>query len=340
MRDPVERDVQRPGRSPLTLTALALALVAVATSAAGVQAGRSARVATGPVELGVVAWERDYERAAARARASDRPLFVLFQEVPGCSTCVGFGETVLSHPLVVEAIESEFVPLAILNNRPGADRAVLERFGEPAWNNPVVRFVDAEGRDLIPRRDAVWSRAGIAKRMVRSLETAARSVPPYLELVAQSPEIHAGERATLAMHCFWTGEACLGGLDGVLSSRPGWIGGREVVELRFDETRLAYRELLTHARDAGCADTVFVHDAAQRAVAETIYGDAVVEHRAAARPARESDHYRHLRHSRYAALDLLPLQATRINAALAAGADPEHWLSPRQRAAVASRRTP
>ena len=63
------------------------------------------------------------------------------------------------NPLLVEAVETEFVPVAVFNNRGGRDRQVLQRFGEPAWNNPVVRFVDAEGRDLIERADGVWKRA-------------------------------------------------------------------------------------------------------------------------------------------------------------------------------------
>lgn len=36
-----------------------------------------------PVELGAVDWHRDFDRAVAEAKASDRPLLVLFQEVPG-----------------------------------------------------------------------------------------------------------------------------------------------------------------------------------------------------------------------------------------------------------------
>ena len=104
-----------------------------------------------PRELGNVDWSRSFDTALKRARATGHPLFVLFQEVPGCNTCVSFGEQVLTHPLLVEAIEEEFVPVAIYNNRGGADRAVLERYGEQPWNNPVVRFLDSDGRDR-------WSR--------------------------------------------------------------------------------------------------------------------------------------------------------------------------------------
>jgi hypothetical protein len=36
-----------------------------------------------PVELGTVEWQRDYEKAAAESKKSGKPVFLLFQEVPG-----------------------------------------------------------------------------------------------------------------------------------------------------------------------------------------------------------------------------------------------------------------
>lgn len=36
-----------------------------------------------PIELGKVAWQRDFDQAQAAAAANSRPLMVLFQEVPG-----------------------------------------------------------------------------------------------------------------------------------------------------------------------------------------------------------------------------------------------------------------
>ena len=43
----------------------------------------AAREGAEPVELGTVTWEREPDAAFARARASGRPVFLLFQEVPG-----------------------------------------------------------------------------------------------------------------------------------------------------------------------------------------------------------------------------------------------------------------
>jgi hypothetical protein len=288
-----------------------------------------------PRELGRVRWERDYDRAQATSVATDKPIFLLFQEVPGCRTCVSFGEEVLSNPLLVEAIEDEFVPVAILNNRGGADRRVLERFREPAWNNPVVRFVDAEGHDWIPRRDRVWRSAELAERMIAALEAADRPVPAYLSALREELDPARIQRATFSMSCYWAGEACLGGLPGLLSSRTGTLAGREVVEVRFDAGRVGYAEMLRAAQRRGCADGVFAHGDDQLGVARRVFGDAARIARGRLREARSKDQKYHLRKSRALRdLDLTPRQATRLNHAVWAKQDPTPYLTPRQKHAI------
>jgi hypothetical protein len=130
-----------------------------------------------PAELGRVEFGRDLDRSLALSKASGKPVFALFDEISGCATCKGFGNGPLSQSLLVEAIETLFVPLAIHNQKGGADADALKRFGEPAWNNPVVRFLDARGADVIARADGVWSEGGLAARMVDALIAAHRDVP-------------------------------------------------------------------------------------------------------------------------------------------------------------------
>lgn len=321
-----------------TLLIVAAAAAAALVSAHGVAAGESSAAQSASArELGAVRWGRDYDAAVARSRASGRPVFLLFQEVPGCRTCVGFGESVLSHPLLVDAIEHEFVPLAILNNRGGDDREVLERFGEPAWNDPVVRFVDAEGRDLVPRAEGVWSTGGIATRMRAALEAARRSVPAYLEIAAAETSVQRVGRAVLQTHCFWEGEGCLGALPGVVATEAAWLGGFEVVSVRFDPAVVGYADLLRAAHAAGCASAVFARDAGELETARSIYPDAARLAPQAPRAARAADQKRYLSATPLASLELTPLQQARVNAALANGTDPLRWLSPSQRSALATR---
>ena len=83
----------------------------------------------------------------------------------------------------MKLIESHFVPVAIHNNnrdRNSHDRAILKKFKEPAWNYQIVRFIGADGKDLIPRKDKVSTKKGIAERMAAALEKAKRPVPPDL----------------------------------------------------------------------------------------------------------------------------------------------------------------
>ncbi|MHC4922145.1 MAG: hypothetical protein ACYTKC_21465, partial [Planctomycetota bacterium] len=151
----------------------------------------------------------------------------------------------LSHPLIVQAIESEFVPCCIYNNKKGKDKQILQRYKEPAWNNPVVRFVNTGGRDVIPRQDGVWSLDGIAARMVKALDAgytkgkgkgtgkskskskstgkSTHGSPLYLRLLAIEARSKGKQKATFAMHCFWEGEAHLGSLPGVTGTRAGWL---------------------------------------------------------------------------------------------------------------------
>lgn len=157
---------------PLHLPSFALAtgvslISALFVSQAGCQPhGRQVN----PVEVGTVRWQRDYESALTSAKNSGKPVFLLFQEVPGCAGCKQFGRDVLSAPAVVKSIEENFIPLLIHNNQPGKDAEVLEKFGEPAWNYQIVRFLDANGRDLIPRKDRVWEAPELEQRMALALE--------------------------------------------------------------------------------------------------------------------------------------------------------------------------
>lgn len=45
------------------------------------------------------------------------------------------------------------------------------------------------------------------------------------------------ETATFSMFCYWTGEATLGKVDGVVASRIGHWGGQEIVQVDYDPAR-------------------------------------------------------------------------------------------------------
>lgn len=259
---------------------------------------------------------------------------------------MGFGSGPLSHPLLVEAIEDQFVPVLVYNNREagdeGGDAELLARFSEPSWNNPVVRFLDASGADLIPRKDGVWTADGLAARMIAALEAAKREVPAYLRLAHDELAVAEPRRAVFAMYCFWEGEAKLGALDGVLATRPGFAAAKgakeeekeeEVVAVTYDPARASYEQLVRTAQALECASTVFCADDEQLAVARRLAKEKAILEPVQPRDAPPSDRKHALRASPLWWVPMTSLQQSRVNAALFERQDPSRWLSPRQVAA-------
>ena len=268
-----------------------------------------------PVELGLVHWLRDYDAALTRARTEGKPVFVLFQEVPGCGNCTRYGREILSHPLIVESIETDFVPLAIFNNRGGADAEVLRRYGEPAWNNPVVRIVDANGGDLIGRLASFGSPALLTGGMVEALAGFAEAhpesdaaAPAYLRLVAEeyAHRESVTDVATFETACFWSGEGYLGAQPGIVSTAAGWQDGREVVRVEYSRQHTSAEALASAAAAKGYR----LRDNG--------------EFRLDAQPKY------YLTTSPYAGIEMTELQASRANALLGRGERPDALLSPRQ----------
>lgn len=99
----------------------------------------------------------------------------------------------------MEAAETLFHPVVIRNNVGGYEKEILERYKEPTWNNPVMRFVDAGGKDVIPRKDRVWTTGGVLGRMALALEAAERPVPAWLSLGASETRGGDVETAVFAM---------------------------------------------------------------------------------------------------------------------------------------------
>ena len=270
----------------------------------------SANNSSQPDESGKVNWGRDLDAALTSSKATGKPVFALFQEIPGCAGCKQFGRDVLSNPLLVEAIEVEFTPLLIHNNKPGKDAEVLQRFGEPAWNYQVVRFLDSDSKDIVPRKDRVWETAPLAERMIATLQKAKRPVPAYLTLVgsAQSGRL---KQAVFAMDCFWTGEMALGQIDGVVTTEAGFMAGREVTMVHFDPFLVSLPKLIAAAEKVECAKMVALHAAdAGEAGRSRLKVETISGYRAA--PA--SDQKKQLSGTRASKLALHPAQATKVNA--------------------------
>lgn len=262
-----------------------------------------------PEELGQVSWYRDYQTATQQAKEQGKSVLILFQEVPGCSTCRNYGHNILSHPLLVEAIENEFIPLAIYNNKGGKDREILEKYGEPSWNNPVVRIVDPNGKNLVKRVSGNYAALGLFNAMNTVLKKTNGAVPDYMQLLGEelAGQQNAQEKY-FKMYCFWSGEKHLGQANGVIATEPGFMGGSEVVKVTYDASKINPYQLDAHAEKASC-----------QPVKET--GNY--------RVAQKDEQY-YLKQTNYKYLPLSDLQKTKINSALGSQQSALKYLSPKQ----------
>ena len=262
-----------------------------------------------PAELGAVHWSRNLDSALVMSEKSKKPVLILFQEVPGCSNCTRFGASTLSNPLIVEAIEDLFVPLCIYNNKKGKDAEALNRFDEPAWNNPVVRIVDNSGKDLTARMPDFRSQSEMVVGMKQALEKAGAPVPHYLQLLIDelSARDHGPDTATFSMYCFWSGEGTFGEIDGVIETAPGFQNGKEVVKVIYDAQKITQKELEQHALPKG--------------IAACTKNDGF-------RKDKEPKYY--LSGTNWKHVPMTTLQACRANSLVGQGQSPEPVLSPRQ----------
>ena len=294
--------------------------------------GTSIPAAAAPIEVGDVRWGRSLEAAQETSKKSGKPILILFQEVPGCAGCQAFGGSVLKERLIVEAMEDLFVPLLILNNKGGEDRRLLKKFGEPSWNYQVIRYFDANLKELIPRRDRIWTTAGVARRMIESLKAHKSEVPLYLESVASLEETEHHREALFAMACFWVGEFELGKLAGVVKTEAGWYEGQEVTKVVYHTKKTTLKRLAEQAEKVRCAQKVYLPEGEKlttRRIKTGIYTPA------AYRKARASHQKKQI--ERWKVLAGVPglnaMQLTRLNAWVPVRMEQaKRWLSPRQRA--------
>lgn len=283
-----------------------------------------------PEELGDVTWYRDYQKALSIAEKEQKPVLILFQEVPGCSTCRNYGNKVLSHPLIVEAIETLFVPLAIYNNKGGADAKVLKAYNEPTWNNPVVRIINDKEYELVPRLGNNYSAAGLVTNMLQALDYHNQVAPGYLELLGEElrAQSKGTETATVAMSCYWSGEGKLGQINGIVGTQAGFMGGKEVVHIEYNPEILTYDNLIEKAQKNQCANHIYTENKSQQIAAKEVVSSNKVSAKKQFRLAHDPKYYLSRTHYQY--VPMTPLQASRANSLVGNRKSPEAVLSPEQ----------
>ncbi len=278
-------------------------------------------------ELGFVNWLRSFPDAVALAKKESKPVFILFQEVPGCSTCKNYGNNLLTHPHIVEAIETYFVPLAIHNNKGGKDAEILRKFGEPSWNNPVARIIDPNSEDdIVNRLNGRYDMESLIETISKGILASNNLIPKYLDLLQEEYSASDLRETHFSMYCFWSGEKNLGNLDGVISTKAGYMNGAEVVKIKYDASRLKEKELISFAANKKCADGVYSNDQRELKAAKKL--KVKTKNKGKFRPDSQPKYYTF--NSNYKYLPMTSLQALKVNTALSNRLSPDEYLSPRQ----------
>jgi hypothetical protein len=269
-------------------------------------------------ELGDVAWLRDHDLGLKRAAALGKPVLLLFQEVPGCGTCVRFGQDGLTHPLMVELITDRFVPVAIFNNHKGADAEILRRYGEASWNNPVVRFLGPDGTEVVPKLSDRYDTPGLHEKLTAVLEIIYGEVPGFHRLLGRDLLVEYGlsKSVVYATPCFWSGETSLAQHPATITTDAGWVDGEEAVRVQFDPCEVSREDLDAFADVEGFSP---VNERSFRIDDEPQF---------------------YLRKNTARFLPMTPTQRTRINFAIPYGGSLADILSPQQSAWLADPRLP
>ncbi|KAJ3292153.1 hypothetical protein HDU79_001724 [Rhizoclosmatium sp. JEL0117] len=317
--------------------------------------------------IGNVVFQTSLNEAVAN-NSEGTPIFLQFQELPGCHTCTNYAANVLAHPLMAEFISTFFIPV-LVNNNPAyfttEDSDTLARFNEPHENNPTSRVLSPDGNTVVASSGDVWTLTGIfeylvralvelgagkelsGKRWIDALATSAgwRFVKDSAGFVVGLSDLEGEvETATFFMECYWGGEALFGDVFGIISTFPGWLDGVEVVEVQFDTVKTGFPELLEKVLERD-GFGVFVHNEVQAkfvkesGVAETLMKDRRDEKgmlKEIQWISKRTEVKYHLRNKEGGALGRLPLttaQQVWVNAALSDRAEIaiiQSLLSPKQ----------
>ncbi len=121
------------------------------------------------------------------------------------------------------------------------------------------------------------------------------------------------ETATFSMYCYWTGEATLGKVDGVVASRIGHWDGKEIVQVDYDPRRTGVGELTAALKKQSSFYSLLVAAPAERqqAARQVERGEVSVE---SGRPRFiEPKHSLRTRHPELLDLGLSEQQAIALN---------------------------
>jgi hypothetical protein len=208
-----------------------------------------------------------WEQAKAESKRSNKAILILFHDTPVHHTGHSL-ESVLSNPLLVEAVETNFITVLVPKRATNlAERALLNKYRICGLKKTsVVRIVDHRGRDLAGKinRCDEWN---LARAVGRALVAQGLKVPTYLKLLVQEMDPAAERVSVFGMSSFWEGELAFAKCKGVVSTRAGWMGSKQSVEVTYNPKICSYSKLVQHAIKQNAADVMYCVNGRQMRIA-------------------------------------------------------------------------
>ncbi len=121
------------------------------------------------------------------------------------------------------------------------------------------------------------------------------------------------ETATFSMYCYWTGEATLGRVEGVVGSRIGHWGGAEIVQVDYDPSKTDVGELTQALKRQRSFYSLIASDDSDRAEAARHLDSGDIDSRRGQPHFIDPKHSLRTRHPELLALDLTEEQAIALN---------------------------
>lgn len=120
-------------------------------------------------------------------------------------------------------------------------------------------------------------------------------------------------RATFSMYWYWTGEATLGRVPGILSSKIGHLGGSEIVEVEYDPAQTNLKKMVAALKKKNSFYSVVVEDEAEKEKAGKLLRKNEIKANGKEPHFIEPKHSLRTRHPDLYYLDLTEAQAIALN---------------------------
>jgi hypothetical protein len=176
---------------------------------------------------------------------------------------------------------------------------------------------------MMSRSKAIW----LAAVLLGGQPWISAAAPP-----AAPPAPVLTETAVFSMYCYWTGEATVGAVPGVVRTRIGSLGGREVVEVEYDPARTDVARLAQALKRRQSFYALIVPDRDAAARAGRVLPADEIEVRSGGVRYTDPKHSLRVVHPELLDLDLTEAQAIALNTWSHFGGRMPDVLTPQQKA--------